>query len=68
MIMISMLCNDRKIGFDKLIQRGIKSMEVSVAEAPNQLALFRCAIPQNEAALLSVEKPRVRRPVPCSEI
>ena len=29
-------------------------MEVSVAEAPNQLALFRCAIPNDEAALQQV--------------
>jgi hypothetical protein len=40
-------------------------MEVTVAEAPLQQAVFRCPIPENELSVLELEKPRIRRPMGC---
>ena len=41
-------------------------MEVSVAEAPLQQAMYSCDLPKNEDELLAIETAVLRhRPVPC---
>lgn len=48
--------------------RGIKVMEVGVAEAVNQTALYRAKIPKDEEDLYRVENtPLNIRPKPCLE-
>jgi hypothetical protein len=56
----------RKIGLEKLLSRGIKLLEVSVAEAPKQMATYRAPLPQDEARLLAVETSSICvKPKPC---
>ncbi|RYH12727.1 hypothetical protein EON65_37455 [archaeon] len=58
----------RRIGLQKLLSRGIKCLEVSVAEAPNQLATYRCAIPTTEEKLDAIEHTVLNvQPRPCME-
>jgi hypothetical protein len=46
--------------------RRIAEIEVSVAEAPQQLATFTCKIPEDEAALVALESTPIRsKPSPC---
>jgi len=56
----------RTIGLEQLRIRGIKALEVSVAEAPAQQATFRSAVPVDEEALAVVETCPIR-PQPCRE-
>lgn len=57
---------NRKIGLEKLLARNLKTMEVSVAEAPMQFATFRSAIPKDEAELSSIELRSLnRKPQSC---
>ena len=55
----------REIGLDNLLKRGIKNMEVSVAEAPLQLATYACDLPTDEDGLLAIETTSLRKPRPC---
>jgi hypothetical protein len=57
---------NRKIGVEKLLQRGIKSMEIGIAEANNQMASYRAPIPQSSEELYSIETaPLMIAPKPC---
>jgi len=49
----------RKIGLESLHSRGVTTIEVSVAEAPLQQALFRSEIPANESELIKMEQSSV---------
>ena len=40
-------------------------MEVSVAEAPLQLATYACDLPTDEDGLLAIETTSLRKPRPC---
>lgn len=53
----------RKIGLSSLVERGIKLLEVSIAEAPNQMATYRNAIPLDDADLVTIEQTRIRHRV-----
>lgn len=56
----------RTIGLESVLSRGLKSMEVSVSEAPQQTASFMSSIPPNEDSLLLVETcPIKSRPHAC---
>ena len=56
----------RTIGLASVLERGIKSMEVSVSEAPQQTAIFTSPIPPHEDGLVQVEQCPIRaRPAPC---
>lgn len=50
----------RKLGVEIFISRGIKLLEVGVAEAPSQMALFRHNIPLTEEELTEVEQCKFR--------
>lgn len=51
-----------------MLARHLKVLEVGVAEAPMQLATFRCKIPQSEEELRVVEtRSLLRPPVPCQD-
>ena len=50
---------------EKMISRGIHTMEVTVAEAPMQQATFRSRLPRNEEEYKEFEKPRITIPSPC---
>ena len=39
------IADDRKLGLEKLHERGIRILEVTVAEAPNQSAAYRAPVP-----------------------
>ena len=47
------------------MKRGIKNIEVSVAEAPLQLATYACDLPSDEAGLVIIETASLRKPRPC---
>mmetsp|Transcript_1015 Transcript_1015/g.1682 ORF Transcript_1015/g.1682 Transcript_1015/m.1682 type:complete len:208 (+) Transcript_1015:44-667(+) len=58
----------RGIGLNKFKERNLKSMEVSVAEATNQQATFRCLIPSSEEELFGIESRQLQKrppPHPC---
>ena len=56
------------IGLESLIARNVDEIEVSVAEAPQQLATFTCKIPKDEEALVALENSPIRsKPSPCFE-
>jgi len=58
----------RTIGLSVLQQRKIVSMEITVAEAPMQQAIYRSVLPSSEEELLFKEmNPPQFRPRPCSE-
>ena len=50
----------RKLGIEVFISRGITSLEVGVAEAPSQMALFRRSVPTTEDELIEVEHCKFR--------
>lgn len=51
-----------------MLTRHLKVLEVGVAEAPMQVATFRCKIPQSEEELRAVEtRSLLRTPVPCHD-
>lgn len=57
-----------KIGLEVMLARHLKLLEVGVAEAPMQVATFRCKIPQSEEELRAVEtRNLLRPPVPCQD-
>ena len=45
----------RTIGLECMLSRGIKNLEVSIAEAPAQAAVFRCPLPSNEEQMAKLE-------------
>ena len=56
----------RTIGLESLLNRDVRLLEVSVAEAPQQQATFRCKIPLTEEELLRLEQTPVKiKPLPC---
>lgn len=58
--------HNRKLGLQKIQGRGINTLEIGVAEAIGQVALYRRAIPVDEAELVTVENTViVSRPQPC---
>jgi len=59
-------CLIRKIGLDCLIKRGITLLEVSIAEAPAQAAIFRSPLPKSVEELLKLERSPIRGITPCS--
>ena len=48
-----------------MLSRGIRLMEVAVAEAPGQMALFRSALPETPEQLALLHMSRVKSPRPC---
>jgi hypothetical protein len=59
----------RKIGIDKLNDRGIKNLEVSIYEAPTQCATFRSSLPKNEEEMEVIEASPIKiQPSPCFDI
>jgi hypothetical protein len=60
-------CNfNRTIGLESLHARGVSTIEVSVAEAPQQSASFSSPLPKDEEALRALEAIPVRsKPRPC---
>lgn len=59
----------RKIGIDKLNDRGIKNIEVSIYEAPTQCATFRTNLPKNEEEMILIEASPIKiLPSSCFEI
>jgi hypothetical protein len=61
-IIISLLST---IGLKSLQERGITAMEISVAEAPLQMAIYSADLPLDEAALLVIQTSPKFRPRPC---
>lgn len=56
----------RRIGLANIRDRGIRLLEVSVAEAPFQVAAYRAPIPRDEAHLEEImSTPLNVRPRPC---
>ena len=54
----------RRIGADKLQQRGVDYMEVDVSEAEKQTAIFRHALPTTEVELKALQD-CMYPPAPC---
>lgn len=58
----------RRIGLKDLLARGINVLEVGIAEAIGQEAIFRSPLPADETSLLEFEVLKIRRkPTPCFE-
>lgn len=58
----------RRIGIESMHRRHLRTLEVGVAEAPNQQATFRGPIPATEEALTEMENRIMSRaPTPCCE-
>lgn len=56
----------RRIGLQSLRERGGRHVEVSIAEAPQQIAIFRSPLPESEEGLQAIEKSKLRsKPKPC---
>jgi len=56
----------KTIGIDSLKARDVRLLEVSVAEAPQQQASFRCRIPSTEEELIKLSETPIRiKPMPC---
>lgn len=56
----------RTIGLESLKSRDIRILEVSVAEAPQQQATYRCKIPLKEEDLIKLEEQPIKiKPTPC---
>jgi len=56
----------RTLGLDCLSERGVVCLEVSIAEAPAQSAIYRNSIPKTEEEMAKIEVAPVRiRPTPC---
>jgi hypothetical protein len=54
------------MGITHLINAGVKTLEVSVSEAPVQMATFRAPVPQTEEELVEREtRTLFRPPKPC---
>ena len=58
-------CFHRRIGITDLLSRGIKLVEVSVAEAHMQVASFRSTVPFNEEEFLIVQELKIRKAPKC---
>lgn len=52
----SYLLFERTIGLEKMHQRDIRRLEVTVSEAPNQSAAYRAPIPSNDAELEAIAR------------
>ena len=63
-----MLCHFRRIGIADLLSRGIKLVEVSVAEVDKQVATFRSTVPNTEEEFVGLQQPKIRKVSKCFDV
>ncbi len=55
-----------KMSLSYLLEHNIQVMEITVTEAPNQSATYRCPLPADEEAMLAMAAAApISRPRPC---